>query len=125
MAKEKKLVEQITSRDVDFAKWYTDIVKKAELIEYSDIKGCMIIRPQVAMLYGKISKKLWTVCLRKQATKMSPCPCSFRAFCKEGPYARLCSRGCLEVTHGEVRNLLSVFVLNELLVLFCCRHFAR
>ncbi len=45
MASEKKMVEQITSMDEDFAKWYTDIVKKAELIEYTSVKGCMVIRP--------------------------------------------------------------------------------
>ena len=45
MAKEKKLVEQITSMDVDFAQWYTDVVKKAELMDYSSVKGCMILRP--------------------------------------------------------------------------------
>ncbi len=45
MAAEKKMVEQITSMDEDFAKWYTDIVKKAELIEYTSVKGCMVIRP--------------------------------------------------------------------------------
>ena len=42
MAKEKKLVEAITSMEDDFAKWYTDIVKKAELIEYSSVKGCLL-----------------------------------------------------------------------------------
>lgn len=41
----KKMVEAITSMDEDFAKWYTDIVKKAELIEYTSVKGCMVIRP--------------------------------------------------------------------------------
>ncbi len=45
MAQQKKMVEAITSRDVDFAKWYTDIVKKAELADYSGVKGCMVIRP--------------------------------------------------------------------------------
>ena len=45
MAENKKMVEAITSRDVDFAKWYTDIVKKAELVDYSGVKGCMVIRP--------------------------------------------------------------------------------
>ena len=45
MAKDKKMVEAITSRDEDFAKWYTDIVKKAELVDYSGVKGCMVIRP--------------------------------------------------------------------------------
>jgi prolyl-tRNA synthetase len=39
------MVEAITSRDEDFAKWYTDIVKKAELVDYSGVKGCMVIRP--------------------------------------------------------------------------------
>ena len=45
MAKNEKMVEAITSMDEDFAKWYTDIVKKAELIEYTSVKGCMVIRP--------------------------------------------------------------------------------
>ncbi len=45
MAQQKKMVEAITSRDEDFAKWYTDIVKKAELADYSGVKGCMVIRP--------------------------------------------------------------------------------
>ena len=44
MAKEKR-VEQITSMDVDFAQWYTDVVPKAELVDYSGVRGCMIIRP--------------------------------------------------------------------------------
>ena len=45
MAKDKKLVSEITSMDEDFAQWYTDICKKAELIEYTSVKGCMVIRP--------------------------------------------------------------------------------
>ena len=45
MAKEKKLVEAITSMDEDFAQWYTDVVLKAELIGYTSVKGCMVIRP--------------------------------------------------------------------------------
>ena len=42
---DKKLVEQITSRDEDFAKWYTDVVTKAELCDYTSVKGCMVLRP--------------------------------------------------------------------------------
>ena len=45
MAKEKKLVEAITSMEEDFAQWYTDVVKKAELVDYSSVKGCMVIKP--------------------------------------------------------------------------------
>ncbi len=44
MAKEKK-VDQITDMEVDFAQWYTDVCKKAELIDYSGIKGVFIYRP--------------------------------------------------------------------------------
>ncbi|WP_017751491.1 proline--tRNA ligase [Clostridium tyrobutyricum] len=52
--KSKKLVEQITSRDEDFAQWYTDIVKKAELADYSSVKGCMIIRPYAYAMWESI-----------------------------------------------------------------------
>ncbi len=58
MAKEKKKVEAITSMDEDFAKWYTDIVKKAELIEYTSIKGCMVIRPYGYAIWENIQKIL-------------------------------------------------------------------
>ena len=56
MAKEKKLVEQITSRDVDFAQWYTDIVKKAELADYSSVRGCVVIRPYAYAIWENIQK---------------------------------------------------------------------
>lgn len=45
MAQQKKMVEAITSMDEDFAKWYTDIVKKADLIDYGSVRGCYILRP--------------------------------------------------------------------------------
>ncbi len=38
-------VKEITKRDVNFAKWYTDVIKKADLVDYSSVKGSMIIRP--------------------------------------------------------------------------------
>lgn len=58
MAKEKKLVESITSREEDFAQWYTDVVKKAELMDYSSIKGCMIFKPAGYALWENIQKEL-------------------------------------------------------------------
>ncbi len=58
MAQDKKLVEAITSMDVDFAQWYTDVVKKAELIEYSSIRGCMILRPLGYAIWENIQKQL-------------------------------------------------------------------
>lgn len=58
MANDKKMVEAITSMEEDFAQWYTDIVKKAELVEYSGIKGCMIIRPAGYAIWELIQKEL-------------------------------------------------------------------
>ena len=54
----KKKVEQITSMDVDFAQWYTDVVKKAELIEYTSVKGCMAIRPYGYAIWENIQSIL-------------------------------------------------------------------
>jgi prolyl-tRNA synthetase len=58
MAKEKKLVEAITSMEEDFAQWYTDVVKKAELIDYSAVKGCMIIKPDGYAIWENIQHEL-------------------------------------------------------------------
>jgi len=60
MKNDKKMVEQITSMDVDFAQWYTDICKKADLIDYSSVKGCMIIRPYGYAIWENIQKILDT-----------------------------------------------------------------
>ena len=58
MAKEKKLVDEITSMDVDFAQWYTDVVKKAELTDYTSVKGCMVIKPAGYAIWENIQKEL-------------------------------------------------------------------
>ena len=58
MANDKKLVEQITSMEVDFAQWYTDVVKKAELCDYSSVKGCMVIKPYGYAIWENIQKNL-------------------------------------------------------------------
>lgn len=54
----KKMVEAITSMDVDFAQWYTDVVKKAELASYSGVRGCMIVRPYGTALWENIRDDL-------------------------------------------------------------------
>ncbi len=55
---QKKMVEAITSMDVDFAQWYTDVVKKAELVDYSGVRGCMVIRPYGYALWENIQQDL-------------------------------------------------------------------
>ena len=56
MADQKKMVEEITSMDQDFAKWYTDVVKKAELCDYSPVKGCIIFRPYGYAIWENIKE---------------------------------------------------------------------
>ena len=58
MAKDKKMVESITSMSEDFAQWYTDVVKKAELCDYASVKGCMVIKPAGYAIWEKIQKEL-------------------------------------------------------------------
>ena len=55
---DNKLVKEITSMDEDFAKWYTDIVIKAELIDYSSVRGCMVIRPYGYAIWELIQEEL-------------------------------------------------------------------
>ena len=55
---DKKFVEEITSMEDDFAQWYTDIIKKAELVDYSSVKGCMIIKPYGYAIWELIQKDL-------------------------------------------------------------------
>jgi len=52
------MVEDITSMEEDFAKWYTDVVKKAELASYSGVRGCMVIRPYGTALWENIHNEL-------------------------------------------------------------------
>ena len=58
MAKEKKMVAAITDMEADFPQWYTDVVKKADLVDYSSVKGCMIIRPYGYAIWELIQKQL-------------------------------------------------------------------
>ena len=59
MAKEtKKLVQAITSQEENFAQWYTDICVKAELVEYSSVKGFIILRPYGQAIWENIQKNL-------------------------------------------------------------------
>lgn len=58
MADNKKMVEAITSMDEDFAQWYTDVVKKAELCDYASVKGCMVIKPAGYAIWENIQHEL-------------------------------------------------------------------
>ena len=73
MAKEKK-VEQITDMEVDFAQWFTDVCKKAQLIDYSSIKGIFVYRPYGYAIWENIQHILDRNS-RRWAWRTSTCPC--------------------------------------------------
>lgn len=56
MGKENNFVKEITNIEDDFAKWYTDIVLKADLADYTDTKGCIAIRPYGYAIWENIQK---------------------------------------------------------------------
>lgn len=53
-----KMVQEITSMETDFAQWYTDVVKKAELCDYTSVKGCMVIKPAGYAIWELIQKQM-------------------------------------------------------------------
>ena len=58
MAQQKKMVEAITSMDEDFTQWYTDVVKKAELADYSSVKGCIVYEPYGYAIWENIQHEM-------------------------------------------------------------------
>ena len=79
MADNKKMVEAITSMDEDFAQWYTDVVKKAELCDYASVKGCMVIKPAGYAIWE--NRRRWTEGLRRQGCRTYTCPSLYRRVC--------------------------------------------
>ena len=59
MADQKKMVAEITSMEDDFAQWYTDVVKKAELVDYGSVRGCMVIRAYGYAIWENIQRILY------------------------------------------------------------------
>jgi len=58
MSDNKKFVKDITGRDVDFAKWYTDVVREAKLCDYSSVKGCLNYLPNGYAIWERIQADL-------------------------------------------------------------------
>ncbi len=58
--KEEKFVTHITPREEDFSQWYTDVIKKTDLVDYSPVKGCMVIKPYGYGIWENIQKELDT-----------------------------------------------------------------
>ncbi len=58
MAKDKQFVTEITPQSEDFSRWYIDVIKKAELMDYSPVRGCIVFRPEGYELWENIQRDL-------------------------------------------------------------------
>jgi len=57
-----EFVKEIASKEKNFPQWYVDVVRKAELADYTSIKGCMVIRPYgYGRLYGNQALRIWAM----------------------------------------------------------------
>lgn len=66
--------DAICAMEDDFAQWYTDVCRKAELMDYSGVKGFIIYRPYSYAMW-KQSNNIWISVLKKQDMKMFICRC--------------------------------------------------
>lgn len=56
--KQREFVTHITAREEDFSQWYTDVILKADLVDYAPVKGCMVIKPYGYAIWENIQKEL-------------------------------------------------------------------
>ena len=126
MAKDKKFVESITDMELDFPQWYTDVVKKAELVEYSSIKGCMVIRPYGYAIWELIQKDLDA---RFKATDVENCympmfiPESLLQ--KEKDHVEGFAPEVAWVTHGGDKKLEERMCVRPTSETLFCEHYAN
>ena len=121
MGTEKKFVEQITSQEKDFAKWYTDVCLKAELCIYSGTKGFVVLRPYGYALWENIMHGLDARLKEKGVTNVAmPMLIPESLLLKEKEHVEGFAPECAWVTHGgseELEERLAVRPTSE--TVFC------
>lgn len=126
MAQDKKMVEQITSMDADFAQWYTDVVKKAELVDYTGVKGCLVLRPYAYALWENIQHALDT--MFKQTGHENVCMPMFipeSLLLKEKEHVEGFAPEVAWVTHGGEEKLAERLCVRPTSETLFCEHYAH
>ena len=122
----KKMVEQITDMEVDFTQWYTDVCKKAELIDYSSIKGMFIYRPYGYAIWENIQKELDS---RFKATGhenvMMPMLIPESLLQKEKDHVEGFAPECAWVTYGGSDKLEERYCIRPTSETLFCEHWAN
>ncbi|WP_019910448.1 proline--tRNA ligase [Paenibacillus sp. HW567] len=58
MAKDKQFVTEITPQGEDFSRWYIDVIKKADLMDYSPVRGCIVFKPDGFEIWEHIQEEM-------------------------------------------------------------------
>ena len=125
MAKEKK-VEQITDMEQDFAQWFTDVCTKAQLIDYSSIKGVFIYRPYGYAIWENI-QNIMDKEFKKQGVENVYMPLLIpeSLLQKEKDHVEGFAPECAWVTHGGVDKLEERYAIRPTSETLFCEHFAH
>ena len=125
MAKDKK-VEQITDMEVDFTQWFTDVCKKAQLIDYSSIKGVFIYRPYGYAIWENI-QRIMDAEFKKQGVENVYMPMLIpeSLLQKEKDHVEGFAPECAWVTHGGSEKLEERYAIRPTSETLFCEHFAN
>ena len=125
MAKDKK-VEQITDMEVDFAQWFTDVCKKAQLIDYSSVKGVFIYRPYGYAIWENI-QNIMDKELKKQGVENVYMPMLIpeSLLQKEKDHVEGFAPECAWVTMGGGERLEEKMAIRPTSETLFCEHFAN
>jgi len=118
--------EAITSRDVDFAQWYTDVCKKAELMDYSSIKGFIIYRPYGYALWEMIQKEFDKKFKETGHQNIyMPMLIPESLLKKEADHVEGFAPECAVVTKGGLDDLEENLVIRPTSETLFCEHYAK
>ncbi len=121
-----KAVAEITPRDVDFAQWYTDVVKKTDLVDYSSVKGCMIIRPYGYAIWENIQKTLDSMFKKTgHQNVMMPMFIPESLLNKEKEHVEGFAPEVAWVTHGGSERLAERLCVRPTSETLFCEHYAK
>ena len=121
-----KLVKEITSRDTDFAQWYTDVCRKAELMDYTDAKGFIIYRPYGFALWESIQAYLDKEFKRTGHENVyMPLLIPESLFMKEADHVEGFAPETAIVTIGGKEELTERLIIRPTSEVLFCDHYAK
>ena len=125
MAKDKK-VEQITDMEVDFAQWFTDVCKKAQLIDYSSIKGIFVYRPYGYAIWENMQRILDAEFKKVGVENVyMPMLIPESLLQKEKDHVEGFAPECAWVTHGGSEKLEERYAIRPTSETLFCEHWAN